>query len=1244
MQAETSTEKRGKPHLKKILLALLSLLFITAFAFALFLYFFARSPSFPRFIEKTLTNMLKKEVTIGSVTLTEKRIILIENLVVWERGKSQPLFTLPHSEVIVSLSGLLGGRIDSARVREPKLVIKTHEGKTPAKKRPGKTPGLPLKRGAIEGGEVVYLTEKGEAFRIQGIDLHLKETKRGRKATVQGKAFIPLLNAPLYLDAEIDTGKLNVDSGSIDMGSIKLEGFSAAGHQPSGWGTMSGLLSLKADLSRKGKEVNLKLTGMFKDLIVEAGGKGIAPIRIGSGDYRASLKAVDHSSLRCDAEIIPTDTATSRGVFSRAVLAAEYDFGTGELKVEKAAFSSDTLGSLAAEGIIKNVTTGDASFVIVLSAGNISLPELHRYFSPAGVPEEILKYRCTVNGQARLFGSPSETLSWVSDLTLTNLLISSKNLVMDLGEKPVKVSSTGSYEANKDLVKLTNLRTSSSVLGSWLLRGTLSIPPSGSPEADLTLEGEKLDLGGVMSTLSGTALSWADGTNVKGTGEGSFTIGGTISSPAIKGSLRVMGKSLKGHIAQAGPFEAALPVELTGGRFTVREGFLMGKSAAAAVSRENGTLLSLAGWNLAVPLLVFRGNVVRSEGLALRAESAVIKIGEREVAAEKGVTIAGTLDGNREGKKISLENFSLSAGATELLSGNLVLDFGDDKTISASVKGGDIDLATVKARFPRFLPALQGINVKGKLTVQTDVSAKLTGGSPDSATGVFRLKLEGGGFSSEDGQTIGEGILMNASLRYVLFLSDNRVAFTANANAGGFELLSGRFYGDFTGKSVTLALDGEYRIEEDVLSLSRAALNLPGTGTLSLAGRVAGLVTAPRVEAEVRIENLANSEAFSLFIRETYKESFPLLSRIDVGGSTGLYLRVKGSRDTFTAEGDLRVTDGKVKNRNGKWSAEGIQITLPVHLTYPGLSLYGSGPRPGSVTIGHLSWLEQDIDGLAFTPVFSENALAFENNITVPLFGGSIILKDISYKDFLNPKRKLHLSIDLVSLDLSQLSDALEMPVFRGGMSGTIPEVRLSGSSLVTEGEVVMNLFGGEMRVKEISISDVFSPVAALKSTIEIREIDLGRLTDKFDFGHISGVLQGYVRDLVVTRGQPESFEAQLETVKRRGISQKISVEALEKITIIGTGSSATVLGRGIYSLFQKYRYRKIGFSASLKNDIFVLIGIEREGNKGYLVRGSILPPKVNVINYTQAISFGEMMKRLKQVDWKGKGKGAGGE
>ena len=62
-----------------------------------------------------------------------------------------------------------------------------------------------------------------------------------------------------------------------------------------------------------------------------------------------------------------------------------------------------------------------------------------------------------------------------------------------------------------------------------------------------------------------------------------------------------------------------------------------------------------------------------------------------------------------------------------------------------------------------------------------------------------------------------------------------------------------------------------------------------------------------------------------------------------------------------------------------------------------------------------------------------------------------------------------------------------------------------------------------------------------------------------------------------------------------------------------------------------------MGFKCSLKNDKFVLIGIEVEGNKGYLVKGGLLPPKVNVISYTQNISFREMVKRLKRIQEAGK-------
>ena len=140
-------------------------------------------------------------------------------------------------------------------------------------------------------------------------------------------------------------------------------------------------------------------------------------------------------------------------------------------------------------------------------------------------------------------------------------------------------------------------------------------------------------------------------------------------------------------------------------------------------------------------------------------------------------------------------------------------------------------------------------------------------------------------------------------------------------------------------------------------------------------------------------------------------------------------------------------------------------------------------------------------------------------------------------------------------------------------------------------------------------------------------------MTDTFEFGHISGILQGYVRDLEVVNGQPARFDALLETVKKKGVDQRMSVQALEKITILGSGATPSLFGKGIYRLFKEYRYAKMGFESRLRNDHFQVRGIEVIGDREYLVVGSLLPPKVNVINYTQNISFKEMVNRLKRIE-----------
>lgn len=124
----------------------------------------------------------------------------------------------------------------------------------------------------------------------------------------------------------------------------------------------------------------------------------------------------------------------------------------------------------------------------------------------------------------------------------------------------------------------------------------------------------------------------------------------------------------------------------------------------------------------------------------------------------------------------------------------------------------------------------------------------------------------------------------------------------------------------------------------------------------------------------------------------------------------------------------------------------------------------------------------------------------------------------------------------------------------------------------------------------------------------------------------------GYARDVVIAAGQLQHFDAGFETDRRRGVEQKISVEALEKISILGSGGRPDVFSRGIMQFFKEYNYAKIGFTATLRNDNLSLDGIGGDGERTYLVKGGILPPKANVISHSREISFGEIVERLARI------------
>jgi hypothetical protein len=555
-----------------------------------------------------------------------------------------------------------------------------------------------------------------------------------------------------------------------------------------------------------------------------------------------------------------------------------------------------------------------------------------------------------------------------------------------------------------------------------------------------------------------------------------------------------------------------------------------------------------------------------------------------------------------------------------------------DPVIEASLSWKEINVEVLGQKALSSLLKEKALSIHGTGAIAATLTMREGEAGASHISGTIDISVLDAGYSSADETNIGEGIQGDLSGTYEIPLPADRVDFIFQSHIRDFELLSGKFYGNFKKKRLSLSGEGSCRQPLGECSFRGTEAALTGIGKIHVTGTVRVKDGPLFVDGEIGIAEVENQETFNFFLRDTYKERFPFLSAIEINGRTSAGFKVRGSPDRFALQGTVNITDMNVTGREKRPALHGIQLSLPVDLSYPQA---GGSPRIktyGFLRVQDASWEGITLSDIVLYPAVWNNALLFRENVMLKLFGGYIVLRDIVYSDLLSPERQFRFAAAVDNISLAEAGSAFDLPEFTGTLSGTIPKALFSQDRLSTEGEVVLELFDGKMTISDLSVQNAFSPAASIHSGIEIDGINLGKLTGTFDFGHISGILTGRIQDLVIVNGQAQRFRARLGTVEKKGVKQRISVEALKKISILGTGASTSLLDKGIYRFFKEYRYEKIGFNATLSNDTLLLLGLDSTGNMGYLVKGGLFPPKVDVINYNQNISFKEMVKRLQRI------------
>ena len=497
-----------------------------------------------------------------------------------------------------------------------------------------------------------------------------------------------------------------------------------------------------------------------------------------------------------------------------------------------------------------------------------------------------------------------------------------------------------------------------------------------------------------------------------------------------------------------------------------------------------------------------------------------------------------------------------------------------------------------------------------------------------------RIRIRQGRFSTPDGAKVGENLALSALLNTTFHQETGLSSAKGTLDIEQGELLWGKFFGDLKTQRPAFDFDSDYIRAKDTIHLRRFALSVGNIGRVDVTGTIEQLSTSPVFQLDARSDGIEPGGFFDFFIRETLNRSYPILNTLSLAGRLGFSVRATGSMHDLSAQGSVELSAGEIRTKSDSWQVGPIRLTSPFRIHYPTAR---SDPNPSKIQTGTLAIDSARLEKESVPPIKTavslwNNALQFPQPIRVSIYGGTIEINNLVWTDLMKDAQALSFSLDAKNIELSKLTEALSWYRFGGTLNGSIPRAELVNHSLRSQGRIQADVFGGHVQITKMEIENPFSSLPSIRLDATFQEIQLEQASETFEFGRISGILEGIISGLLITAGQPSELQADIHTVERRGTSQWINVEALNKLTVLSSGDGGSNVYGGLVTFFDNFRYSKMGFKATLRNDKLTLRGIESKDGQEFLVVGSFLPPTVNVISHTREIGFSDLIKRLEQI------------
>ena len=259
----------------------------------------------------------------------------------------------------------------------------------------------------------------------------------------------------------------------------------------------------------------------------------------------------------------------------------------------------------------------------------------------------------------------------------------------------------------------------------------------------------------------------------------------------------------------------------------------------------------------------------------------------------------------------------------------------------------------------------------------------------------------------------------------------------------------------------------------------------------------------------------------------------------------------------------------------------------------------------------------------------SSQSIAITEMTSLPIFDGSLLIEKFAL-DYSASTPTVEFEGLLTPVSLSLITEALGWPKMQGKISGIIPAVSYRKRNAEIDGTLLVKVFDGSILLKDLQVSHLLSSWPVLKADVEFIGIDLEQLTQTFEFGRITGNIDGQISQLVLENWEPTQFDAKFLTSKNPG-RKRISQKAVDNISNLGGAGAAGALSRTFMRFFEDFGYDQLGFSCRLRQGVCEMDGVA-EANQGYyLVKGGGIP-RIDVIGHNRQTDWNILVDRLVNI------------